>query len=146
MRAPYSYRDDPSVPSFPDDRPLMVFDGHCGVCSGWARVVLGHDRNGVFRLTPATSNLGEALYRHYGLDPDLTYLVIEDGEGFGKAEASLRIVRRLGLPWSAAGVLRILPIRWLDGIYDWVARNRYRFAGRKQACMMPSPEQRGRFL
>ena len=63
MREPFSYRSDPAVPKFPDDRPIIVFDGHCAMCSNWARFVLRHDANGVYRLLPAQSSLGRALYR-----------------------------------------------------------------------------------
>ena len=69
MRAPYSYRGDPAVPAFPDDRPIIIFDGYCALCSGWARFVLRHDPRGVYRLLPAQSPLGHALYVHYGLNP-----------------------------------------------------------------------------
>ena len=69
VREPYSYRRDPMVPRFPDDRPIIIFDGYCAMCSGWARFVLRHDPHGTFRLVPAQSALGRALYIHYGLDP-----------------------------------------------------------------------------
>ena len=69
MPVPYAYRDDPAVPDFPDDKPVIVFDGHCVLCSRWARFVLKHDRRAVFRLLPAQSPLGHALYIHLGLDP-----------------------------------------------------------------------------
>jgi predicted DCC family thiol-disulfide oxidoreductase YuxK len=69
MHERYSYRRDGAVPAFPDDRPIIVFDGFCALCSGWARFVLRHDRRALFRLLPAQSALGHALYVHYGLDP-----------------------------------------------------------------------------
>ena len=61
----FSYRDDPAVPAFPDDRPLIVFDGVCVLCSASARFVLRHDEAGRFRLTAAQSSVGQALYRHH---------------------------------------------------------------------------------
>ena len=69
MPAPYSYRDDPAVPTFPDDQPIVVFDGYCALCSGWAQFILRHDERRIFRLLPAETPLGRALYLHYGLDP-----------------------------------------------------------------------------
>jgi predicted DCC family thiol-disulfide oxidoreductase YuxK len=69
--APYSYRTDPAVPAFPDDKVLVVFDGVCVLCSGLAKFILKRDRASAFRLTTAQSRLGEALYRHYGLDTDM---------------------------------------------------------------------------
>jgi len=72
MRPPYSYRADPAVPSFRDDGPIIIFDGYCALCSGWAGFVLRHDRTARYRLLSAQSPLGHALYVHYGLDPRTT--------------------------------------------------------------------------
>src|SRR5690348_8264729 len=69
-REPYSYRRDPLVPSFRDDRPIIVFDGLCVLCSGWAQFVLRHDTRGKYRLLAAQSPLGRSLYVHYGLNPE----------------------------------------------------------------------------
>ncbi len=55
---PYSYRGDPDVPAFPDDRPIIIFDGHCALCSGFARFVLKHDRRATFRLIAGQTLLG----------------------------------------------------------------------------------------
>lgn len=144
----YSYRDDPSVPALDDARPIIVFDGTCVFCSGWMRFVLRHDRDGEFRFLTAQSPLGTALYRHYGLDDrDFeTNLLIESGRAFVKSEATLRVLGRLGFPWAMAGVLRVVPRSLLDAGYAVIARNRYRIAGKRDSCMVPSPEQRSRFL
>ncbi len=148
MTVPYSYRDDPAVPKFADDKPVIVFDGQCVFCSAWARFVLAVDRKARFRLLPAQSPLGEALYRHLGLDPKNyeTNILIEDGVAYYKADGSIRMAVGLGFPWSLAVVFRILPKRWRDGLYDLVARNRYRLFGRSDVCYAPRAEYRDRFL
>src|SRR5260221_13356069 len=107
MREAYSYRSDPAVPQFPDDRPIIVFDGYCALCSGWANFVLRHDRLGKFRLLPAQSPLGHAIYIHYGLHPDdyETNILIEHGQAWFKSEGSIRMAEGLGAPWSWAAVL-----------------------------------------
>jgi len=147
-RAPYSYRDDPGGPAFADDKPVIVFDGQCVFCSGWARFVLAADRRARYRLLPAQSPLGEALYRHLGLDPKAyeTNILIEDGVAYFKADGSIRMAMGLGFPWSLAVVLRALPKAWREALYDLVARNRYRLFGRSDVCYAPKPEYRGRFL
>ena len=144
----FSYRDDPDVPAFPDDRPLIVFDGVCVLCSASARFVMGHDEAGRFRLTAAQSPLGQALYRHFGLSPTAldTFLLIEDGRAWFKADAALRVARRLGPPWSLAAIIQILPRALRDAAYDLVARNRYRVFGRRDTCFLPNADQAGRFL
>jgi predicted DCC family thiol-disulfide oxidoreductase YuxK len=143
-----SYRDDPSVPAFPGDRPIILFDGHCALCSGWVSFVLRHDRAAVFRLLPAQTALGTALYRHYGLDPRdyETNILIEDGRAFFKSESAIRMLERLGAPWSAARVLRIIPVAWRDFLYDIVARNRLRWFGRRDQCLISAPRYEDRFL
>lgn len=143
-----SYRDDPRVPRFPDDKPLVVFDGVCVLCSASARFVVGHDPRGRFRLTAAQSPLGQALYRHLGLSPTSydTFLLVEGGQAFVKSDAALRVAARLGLPWSLAAALRIVPRPLRDAAYDLVARNRYRIFGRRDTCFLPGPGEAGRFL
>lgn len=147
-REPYSYRQDAAVPLFPDDRPIIVFDGHCVLCSAWARFVLRHDRKAAFRLLPAQSRLGHALYLHYGLDPSdyETNILIEDGVAWFKSEGSIRMAERLGFPWSLAASLRILPLRLREGLYTGLARRRFRLFGRRETCMLVEPGHEDRFL
>lgn len=146
--APYSYRDDTLVPSFPDDRPIIVFDGYCALCSGWAQFVLRHDKAEKYRLLPAQSELGRAIYMHYGLHPEdyETNILIENGEAFFKSEGSIRMAEGLGFPWSLAAIFRILPLALRDPLYEWVARNRLKFFGKRESCYRPAPQDRHRFL
>ena len=148
MREPYSYRHDPAVPAFPDDRPVIIFDGYCALCSGWAAFVLRHDRAGTYRLLSAQAPLGRALYVHYGLDPEdyATNILIADGTAYFKSESSIRMAAGLGFPWSLAAVLRILPRAVRDWLYDAVARNRLRWFGKRATCYRPDPRFADRFL
>ena len=145
---PYSYRHDPAVPKFPDERPIIIFDGYCAMCSGFARFVLRHDRRGLFRLVPAQSALGRALYVHYGLDPvDYeTNILLENGVAWFKAEGSIRMAERLGLPWRLAAAARLLPRAWREALYDAVARNRLRIFGKREVCYVADPQFADRFL
>ena len=147
-RERYSYRSDPAVPKFPDDHPIIVFDGYCALCSGWAKFVLCHDRRGRYRLLCAQSPLGRALYVHYGLDPDdyETNILIEDGLAWFKSAGSIGMAEGLGLPWSLAAAFRVLPCPLRDRLYAFIARNRLRFFGRRATCYPPQPDDQGRFL
>jgi predicted DCC family thiol-disulfide oxidoreductase YuxK len=147
-RDAYSYRDDPAVPPFPDDRPLIIFDGYCVLCSRWAQFVLRHDRKARYRLLAAQSTLGQALYTHYGLNPIQyeTNILIEDGRAWLKSEGTLRMVQGLGAPWSFIVVLRILPRAVLDRLYELMARNRLKWFGTRATCYMPDPRYADRFL
>jgi predicted DCC family thiol-disulfide oxidoreductase YuxK len=147
-KAAYSYRDDPEVPPCPDDHPIIVFDGYCALCSGWAKFVLKHDHAARYRLLAAQSPLGHALYVHYGLDPQdyETNILIADGRAWFKSEGSIRMAEGLGLPWSTAALFRIVPRRLRDFLYEFIARNRLRFFGKLDSCYMPAPGYKDRFL
>jgi predicted DCC family thiol-disulfide oxidoreductase YuxK len=143
----YGWRDDPAVPDFPDDRPIIVFDGYCAFCSGWARFIQRRDKQRRFRLLAAQSRLGEALFAHLGLDPTelATSILIADGRAFLKSEGIIRIFEGIGLPWSLVRIWRVMPTAWRDRQYDFIARNRFRF-GRREQCLMPQPGDEDRFL
>lgn len=148
MREAYSYRNDPGVPAFSDDRPIIVFDGYCALCSGWAKFVLRHDVEGRYRLLPAQSALGHALYVHFGLDPEdyQTNILITDGRAWFKSEGSIRMAEGLGFPWSLACCFRILPLALRDALYEFIARNRLRIFGRRDVCYRTDPDYDDRFL
>ncbi len=145
----YSYRHDGAVPDFDDSAPLIVFDGVCGLCSGFARFVIARDRARVFRFTHAQSALGTALFRHYGLDETdfETSLLIEDGWAFGRLEAFAGVLQHFRAHWRGlAMALMLLPRPLRDWLYARVARNRYALFGRYESCRVPSGLGEGRFL
>jgi predicted DCC family thiol-disulfide oxidoreductase YuxK len=148
MRQPYSYRQDPAVPPFADDKPVIIFDGYCALCSGWASFVLRHDTQAKYRLLSAQSPLGRALYSHYGLNPEdyETNILIADGTAWFKSEGSIRMAEGLGLPWSFAAILRVLPMALRDRLYEVVARNRLKWFGKRDTCYLPDPRHADRFL
>ncbi len=148
MREPYSYRSDPAVPPFPDDRSIFIFDGRCVLCSAAAHFVLRHDKRRRFRLLAAQTPLGAAIYTHYGLDSTnyRTNIVLEDGRALLKSESSIRIFERLGFPWSLAAVARVLPRTLRDRLYDVIARNRLNWFGVRETCLVSTPDDADRFL
>ncbi len=143
-----SYREDPSVPDFPDDRPLVIFDGMCVLCSGGALWLMRFDRKARFRLTAAQSQTGAALFRHYGLVSDdyETMILLEDGKLWQKSDAWLRICRILGFPYALLWGFHVLPRRLRDAVYETIARNRFRWFGRRDTCFLPEPGQTERFV
>lgn len=147
-REAYSYRRDPAVPPFPDDRPIIIFDGYCALCSGWANFVLRHDDRGRYRLLRAQSPLGRALYVHYGLDPDdyETNILIDQGRAWFKSEGSIRMAEGLGWPWKVAAMVRIIPRLIRDRMYEFIARNRLRIFGKRATCYVPDGRFEDRFL
>ena len=135
----YSYRADPDVPAFPDDKAVIVFDGVCVLCSAFARFVATRDTDRQFRFIAAQSPLGLSLYRHFGLDPVNyeTNLLIANGRVSVKMAAVVGIVTALGGGWRLIGVFSWLPARLSDRMYEAIARNRYRLFGRQEQCIRP---------
>ena len=102
-----------------------------------------------FRLLAAQSELGSALYRHFGLDPVSyeTYVLLQEGKAYFRSEASIRILDGLGGAWSLFATLaRLVPASLRDALYDVIARNRLRWFGTREQCYLPGPSQADRFL
>lgn len=133
--------------------PVVLYDGVCGLCNRFVQFVLKHDRAGRFRFAALQSDLAAAVLRRHGLDPASLSTVIvvlgldqPDERLLAKSRAALHVLGSLGGPWGALRLLNLVPTRLLDFGYDLVARNRYRVFGRSDSCMLPSAEQRSRFL
>ena len=142
----YSYRDDPDIPPFDDSSPLFVFDNICVLCSGGVNFLMKQDRKGAIAFTSAQDPVGSALYRHYGMSIDDTYLFLADGRAYGMSEGYFQLARRLGGKWRLSLVFRLVPRPIRDAIYRMIARNRYRWFGKTQACALLTPEHRARLL
>lgn len=144
---PYSYRTDPDVPDFDDSRPLFVFDNVCVLCSSGVRFLMKHDSEGRINYTSAQDALGQALYRHYRIDMDATYLLIADGEAWSESAGYFKLAEKLGGWWRLALIGRIVPRGLADAAYRLVAHNRYRWFGKtKTACELLTEEQQSRLV
>ncbi len=137
---------------------LILFDGVCNLCNGAVQWIIRRDRKAIFRFAAlqslAAQRAIEATGAGAGVEatssgtefrPD-SIIVIETGRILLRSDAAMAIAGRLGLPWSLARAGRVLPVGMRDGIYRWIARNRYRWFGKRETCMVPTPELRARFL
>lgn len=128
--------------------PVLLFDGECNLCNATVQFIIRHDSAGMFRFASLQGTYGRRLLASLGM-PDLTpdtFLLQADGKVYLQSEGALRTLRRLGFPWSLAYVCIILPTRLRDAVYAFVARNRYRWFGKRDTCYLPTPELRARFL
>ncbi len=127
---------------------MLLFDGVCNLCNASIQWVLKHDKKNRFRFAALQSDTGRMLLEGAGLSNEkLETVVLVDGDRFfTHSDAVLEIARRLGGIWSLARVGRIVPRPIRDVLYMWIARNRYRWFGKKEQCMLPSPEWKGRFI
>lgn len=127
---------------------VILFDGVCNLCNGLVQFVIRRDRAGYFRFAALQSAEGQALLAAHGLpaptEPE-SIVLIENGRAYSHSGAVLRLARRLpGWRWLAA--FQVVPRPLRDAAYRWVARNRYRWFGRQEACLLPTPELQARFL
>lgn len=127
---------------------LVLFDGVCNLCNAGVQFILRHDRRGIFSFAPIQSELGQKIFRAQGLDPDnlQTFLVVSDGRVLLRSDAAIEVARQFGGAWRLLAGFQIIPRALRDWLYSLLARNRYRLFGRREACMIPTPEVRKRFL
>ncbi|HKJ25778.1 MAG TPA: thiol-disulfide oxidoreductase DCC family protein [Myxococcota bacterium] len=132
----------------PADASILLFDGVCNFCNGAVRFLVPRDRAGRLRFASLQSETGAALQRRFGLDPDDlgTVVLVEGDRCHVKSDALLRVVRHLSGAWPLFALLRIVPRPLRDWVYDRFAARRYRWFGRSDACLVPTPELRERFL
>ena len=132
--------------TIPDN--LILFDGVCNLCSALVQFVIRHDPAAKFRFAAIQSEIGGEIFQSHGLDPaDLqTFVFIKDGKMFLRSDAAIEVVSRFGGAWRIFRILRFVPRLVRDVIYSTIARNRYRWFGRKEVCMIPTAEIKGRFL
>ena len=130
---------------------IILFDGACNLCSGAVRFVIARDPHARCRFASLQSSAARAACEKVGYDlpgsaTPSTIVVIEGGRALERSDAVLAIARRMRFPWPALGVFGVLPRGLRDVLYGFVARNRYRWFGRAEACMAPRAELQERFL
>ena len=132
----------------PANHPIILFDGVCNFCNSAINFVLKQDKKEVFRFAPLQSEAGQKLLHQYHLQTEQfeSFVLIDNGKVYKKSAASLRVLNKLPWYWKEAQILRIIPNVFRDAIYDFIARNRYKWFGKKDACMVPTPQVRSRFL
>lgn len=127
---------------------MLLFDGVCNLCNASVQWILKRDRKGIFKFAALQSDTGQMLLQQLGFsEKNFDTVVLVDGPRiFTRSDAALEIVRRIGGWWAFLTVFKIIPRPVRNAIYDWVARNRYRWFGKTEACMLPRPEWKERFV
>jgi predicted DCC family thiol-disulfide oxidoreductase YuxK len=123
---------------------VVLFDGVCNLCNGAVRFILARDPAGRFRFASLQSEAARRLLRDDGRAE--TIVLLEAGKTYTKSTAALRIARGLRFPWPLLYAFVAVPRPLRDLVYDWVARHRYRWFGKRETCLLPTPEVRGRFV
>ena len=127
---------------------VVLFDGVCNLCNGSVQFIIARDPDARFRFAALDSEAAKRMLRECGVTfplPD-SMVLIERGTAYTRSSAALRIARRLRFSWRLSYALIIVPPALRDAIYDLIASHRYSWFGRRDACMVPTPELRSRFL
>jgi predicted DCC family thiol-disulfide oxidoreductase YuxK len=128
--------------------PVILFDGVCNLCNASVQFIINRDPNATFRFTSLQSEAGQTLLKRFNLSAEKLYsvIVVDQDKVYDRSRAALEITRRLTGLWPLLYGFIIVPPFLRNFIYDWISRNRYRWFGVRQSCMMPTPEMKARFL
>jgi len=126
---------------------ILLFDGECNLCNGSVDFVIRRDKKRKFRFSALQSPAGARLRRSLAVPPQVDSLVlIEDGVAYIRSSAALRVARSLNMPWPLLWVFILVPRVVRDAVYDWIARNRTIWFGKRDACRVSTAEERSRFI
>lgn len=130
------------------EQPIVIFDGVCNFCNSSVNFIMKRDPEEQFLFAPNQEESGQKLLHAHGKDASQveTLYLLENGKLYDKSTAALRISRRLRFPWNLCYGLIIIPAFLRNPIYDFIARHRYQWFGKREACRIPSPEERARFI
>jgi predicted DCC family thiol-disulfide oxidoreductase YuxK len=130
------------------EHPLVIFDGVCNYCCGVVNSIIRKDPGGIFRFAPFQSDAAKRILEKYNYPADSldSFVLIDEGKLYTKSEAGLRVQKLLGGIHKLLYAFIAVPAPVRDAVYDYIARNRYKWYGKKEECMIPDPEMRSRFL
>ncbi|MGZ5282470.1 MAG: thiol-disulfide oxidoreductase DCC family protein [Bacteroidia bacterium] len=131
-----------------NSNPVLLFDGVCNLCNGAVQFVIKRDKKAIFRFAALQSETGQKILaqNHLPQSEFETFILIADHKIYTKSTAALEVAKMLGGIWKLFYFLIIIPKPVRDFIYTLIAKNRYKLFGRKEACMIPTPELKSRFL
>ena len=135
--------------NFPKDKKIVLFDGVCNLCEASIQFIIKHDKNDIFRFIAIQSDLGKEILNYIKIDTSKidSIILYEPGIAYYyKAEAALRIAKNLGGLLTLVSVFRFLPNSITNLVYDFVAKNRYKWYGKKEECLIPTPDLKAKFL
>ena len=131
-----------------DHKSLVLFDGYCNLCSSSVIFVLKRERGDIFRFASLQSDFAGRLFSDMGMEKDVpdSIVLFEGGQVYTRSTAALHIARRLRFFWPALYAFIVVPKFIRDALYDWVARNRYKWFGKRSTCFVPSQNVSHKFL
>lgn len=136
------------IENLPKDKKIILFDGVCNLCESSVQFIIKRDKKDIFRFVAIQSELGQKIIKHIGIDTSKTdsiILYIPEKAYYFKAEAALLIAKDLTGFYSLLGYLGFISNSIKNAVYDYIAKNRYKWYGKKESCMIPTPELKAKF-
>lgn len=133
----------------PKNKKLILFDGVCNLCNASVNYVIKHDKKDTFRFAALQSEVGKQIVKEYNIDILKTDSILLYSENNGihyKSSAALKIAKQLGFPLNLLPIFLIIPAFIRNCVYDYVAKNRYKWYGKRESCMVPTTELQKKFL
>lgn len=138
------------IKDIPKDKQLILFDGICNLCNSSIQYVIKRDKNDRFLFAPLQSDIGKFLIEEFKIDTEKTDSILlfnpEKHSLKHKSSAALHVARHLGFPSNLMSIFFIVPTFIRNWVYNYVAKNRYKWYGKKDACMIPTPELKSKFI
>lgn len=130
------------------NKKIILFDGVCNLCNGSVIFMIKRDKKDVLRYAALQTEIGQEMVEKYNIDTSKidSIILIDNDKYYYKSTAALRIARHLSGAYPLLAVFLILPAFMRDWIYDIIARNRYKWFGKKESCMIPTPELKSKFI
>jgi predicted DCC family thiol-disulfide oxidoreductase YuxK len=135
--------------NIPKDKKVILFDGVCNLCDSAVQMIIKHDKKDIFRFVALQSDLGQKIIKHLGIDTQKTDSIILYQPSFAyyyKSEAVLDIAKDLNGIFYLGTLFSIFPTSFNNYVYDYIAKNRYKWYGKKETCLIPTKELQAKFL
>lgn len=133
----------------PKHKKLILFDGVCNLCNTSIQYVIKHDKKDLFLFTALQSTVGKEIIKAYEIDQSKTDSILlysKENGVYSKSTAALKISKHLGFPINLMQVFYIVPSFIRNRVYNYIAKNRYKWYGKQEHCIMPTPEIKAKFL
>ena len=131
-----------------ENRPLILFDGVCNYCNSVVNFIIRHDKSQHFIFSPLQSERGQQILESFDLPKKEfnSFILVDNHKICSRSTAALHVLNKLPWYWKWTQIFWIIPVVVRDALYNLIARNRYKWFGKKDSCMIPSPEIKARFL
>ena len=131
-----------------NNKPIILFDGICNLCNTAIQFVIKHDPKEIFMFASLQSEIGQQILKKNNMPLQQlgSFVLLQNDIIYTKSTAAIKVAQQLNGLWKCFYIFNLVPVFIRDGVYNWIAKNRYKWFGKQEACMLPSPAMRKRFL